>query len=107
VVHSSLALPDTLTAEEMTTSWTPISVPSIITSDFQAEGIHDIVIIIVPMGGACFLMFLFVNDNGLPDDKPKESVTGLPEAAGTDHHLKAEFEISPFTDSNGHRLWTK
>lgn len=51
-----------------------------------------------PIGGACFLMSLFVKDNGLPDDKPKEeSATVPPGDVGdpdADPHLM-ESETSP------------
>ena len=53
----------------------------------------------VPMGGACLLMGLFVKDNGLPDDKPKEETATVPPgdvgAPDADLHMTAESEISP------------
>jgi hypothetical protein len=40
-------------------------------------------IMFVPLGGACFLMSLFVDDKGLPDDGPKAEGKASPAPGDT------------------------
>jgi hypothetical protein len=36
----------------------------------QADGIHGIFVMFVPLGALCFVLSVFVKDVGLPDDNP-------------------------------------
>jgi hypothetical protein len=36
----------------------------------QADGIHGIFVMFVPLGALCFVLSVFVEDVGLPDDNP-------------------------------------